>query len=60
MLLSFADNMDSLEKRVKTFFSNAKKMKPQDKENEYELIRKDYYKTLEDAGEIIVVNMHST
>jgi len=60
VLLSFADNMDSLEKRVKTFFSNAKKMKPQDKENEYELIRKDYYKTLEDAGEIIVVNMHST
>lgn len=52
--------MDSLEKRVKTFFSNAKKMKPQDKENEYELIRKDYYKTLEDAGKIIVVNMHST
>lgn len=60
MPLSFPDNMDSLEKRVKTFFSNAKKMKPQDKENEYELIRKDYYKTLEDAGEIIVVNMHST
>jgi len=58
--LSFADNMDSLEKRVKTFFSNAKKMKPQDKENEYELIRKDYYKTLEDAGEIIVFNMQST
>jgi inhibitor of growth protein 3 len=57
---AFADNMDSLEKRVKTFFSNAKKMKPQDKENEYELIRKDYYKTLEDAGKIIVVNMHST
>lgn len=35
-------------------------MKPQDKENEYELIRKDYYKTLEDAGEIIVVNVHNT
>jgi inhibitor of growth protein 3 len=46
--------MDSLEKRVKTFFSNAKKMKPQDKENEYELIRKDYYKTLEDAGKVII------
>jgi inhibitor of growth protein 3 len=51
--------MDSLEKRVKTFFSNAKKMKPQDKENEYELIRKDYYKTLEDAGKV-VVNICST
>lgn len=51
MDLSVQNNMDSLEKRVKTFFSNAKKMKPQDKENEYELIRKDYYKTLEDADE---------
>jgi inhibitor of growth protein 3 len=60
MPFSFADNMDSLEKRVKTFFSNAKKMKPQDKENEYELIRKDYYKTLEDAGEITVVNTYSS
>jgi inhibitor of growth protein 3 len=46
--------MDSLEKRVKTFFSNAKKMKPQDKENEHELIRKDYYKTLEDAGKVTI------
>ncbi|PSN48355.1 Inhibitor of growth protein 3 [Blattella germanica] len=51
MDLSVQNNMDSLEKRVKTFFSNAKKMKPQEKETEYELIRKDYYKTLEDADE---------
>uniref|UniRef100_A0A7R9DT75 Inhibitor of growth protein N-terminal histone-binding domain-containing protein n=2 Tax=Timema TaxID=61471 RepID=A0A7R9DT75_TIMPO len=43
--------MDSVEKRVKTFFSNAKKMKPNDKDNEYEDIRKVYYKTLEDADE---------
>jgi inhibitor of growth protein 3 len=50
--------MDSLEKRVKTFFSNAKKMKLLDKENEYELIRKDYYKTLEDAGKVTTINMH--
>nr|CAD7436129.1 unnamed protein product [Timema monikensis] len=42
--------MDSVEKRVKTFFSNAKKMKPNEKDNEYEDIRKVYYKTLEDAG----------
>ena len=45
--------MDSLEKRVKTFFSNAKKMKLQEKENEFEIIRKDYYKTLEDAGKSV-------
>jgi inhibitor of growth protein 3 len=43
--------MDSLEKRVKIFFSNAKKMKPHEKEAEYEAIRRDYYKTLEDAGQ---------
>ncbi|XP_035726819.1 inhibitor of growth protein 3-like isoform X2 [Vespa mandarinia] len=43
--------MDSLEKKVKTFFSNAKKMKPNEKEAEYEAIRREYYKTLEDADE---------
>lgn len=51
MDLSVQNSMDSLEKRVKTFFSNAKKMKPSEKEAEYETIRKDYYKTLEDADE---------
>lgn len=45
------DSMDSLEKKVKTFFANAKKMKPCEKEVEYETIRKEYYKTLEDADE---------
>nr|CAD7460326.1 unnamed protein product [Timema tahoe] len=48
---SIIDSMDSVEKRVKTFFSNAKKMKPNEKDNEYEDIRKVYYKTLEDADE---------
>lgn len=43
--------MDSLEKKVKMFFSNAKKMKPSEKEAEYEAIRREYYKTLEDADE---------
>lgn len=43
--------MDSLEKKVKTFFSNAKKMKLNEKETEYEAIRREYYKTLEDADE---------
>ncbi|XP_066992429.1 inhibitor of growth protein 3 [Anabrus simplex] len=51
MDLSVQNSMDSLEKRVKCFFGNAKKMKPSDKDNEYEIIRKDYYKTLEDADE---------
>lgn len=43
--------MDSIEKRVKVFFSNAKKMKTSEKEAEHEAIRKEYYKTLEDADE---------
>ncbi|KAK9505315.1 hypothetical protein O3M35_009399 [Rhynocoris fuscipes] len=49
--LQVQNSMDSLEKRVNFFFSNAKKMKPLEKETEYETIRKDYYKTLEDADE---------
>ncbi|KYN06712.1 Inhibitor of growth protein 3 [Cyphomyrmex costatus] len=51
MDLGVQNSMDSLEKKVKTFFSNAKKMKPSEKEAEYEAIRKEYYKTLEDADE---------
>jgi len=43
--------MDSLEKKVKTLFCNAKKIKPSEKEAEYETIRREYYKTLEDADE---------
>ncbi|KAL0274751.1 UNVERIFIED_CONTAM: hypothetical protein PYX00_002801 [Menopon gallinae] len=51
MDLQVQNSIDSLEKRVKTFFSNAKKMKPEEKEKEYQEIRKAYYKTLEDADE---------
>ncbi|XP_053977542.1 inhibitor of growth protein 3 isoform X3 [Hylaeus anthracinus] len=51
MDLGVQNSMDSLEKKVKTFFSNAKKMKPSEKEAEYEAIRREYYKTLEDADE---------
>ena len=43
--------MDSIEKKVKIFFTNAKKMKPGEKDTEYEAIRKEYYKALEDADE---------
>ncbi|XP_011633378.1 inhibitor of growth protein 3 isoform X3 [Pogonomyrmex barbatus] len=51
MDLGVQNSMDSLEKKVKTFFCNAKKMKPSEKEAEYDAIRKEYYKTLEDADE---------
>lgn len=43
--------MDNLEKRVKIFFMNAKKMKPHEKEQEHESIMKEYKKTCEDADE---------
>uniref|UniRef100_A0A0A9WIB7 Inhibitor of growth protein 3 n=1 Tax=Lygus hesperus TaxID=30085 RepID=A0A0A9WIB7_LYGHE len=49
--LQVQNTMDSLEKRVRFFFMNAKKMKQADKDMEYEAIRKNYYKTLEDADE---------
>ncbi|KAK1136666.1 hypothetical protein K0M31_020455 [Melipona bicolor] len=51
MDLGVQNSMDSLEKKVKIFFANAKKMKPSEKEAEYEAIRREYYKTLEDADE---------
>lgn len=51
MDLGVQNSMDSLEKKVKTLFCNAKKMKPSEKEAEYEAIRREYYKTLEDADE---------
>ncbi|CAH0387388.1 unnamed protein product [Bemisia tabaci] len=58
--LQVQNSTDSLEKRVKEFFLNARRMKPQDKEAEYQNIRSDYYKTLEDADEKIQLanNMH--
>ncbi|XP_054280437.1 inhibitor of growth protein 3-like [Macrosteles quadrilineatus] len=58
MDLQVQNTMDTLEKRVKTFFSNAKKMEAQEKEQEYEAIRKDYYKTLEDADEKVQLANH--
>ncbi|KAF7278868.1 inhibitor of growth family, member 3 [Rhynchophorus ferrugineus] len=55
MDLSIHNNMDELEKRVKVFFSDCKRFQnqdiPQSLEEEYKAIRKEYYKTLEDADE---------
>jgi len=48
-----SDSMDSLEKKVKIFFSGAKRMKANDREVEYETIKGEYYKTLDDADEKI-------
>ncbi|XP_018332032.1 inhibitor of growth protein 3 [Agrilus planipennis] len=52
--LSVQNNMDELEKRVKVFFSDCKKYSsdlPQSADAEFEAVRKEYYKVLEDADE---------
>lgn len=51
--------MDELEKRVKAFFNDCKKYQNQDippnLEAEFQGIRKEYYKSLEDADEKVRV-----
>ena len=42
---------DKLDDRVKSFFSNAKRLKAMERDQEFETIRKEYYKALEDADE---------
>ncbi|XP_071546232.1 inhibitor of growth protein 3 isoform X1 [Panulirus ornatus] len=58
--LGIQNTSDQLEEQIKTFFGNAKKMKPQERDAEYEKIRKEYYKLLDDADEKvnIATNMH--
>ncbi|XP_072379282.1 inhibitor of growth protein 3 isoform X1 [Diabrotica undecimpunctata] len=54
MDLTIHNNMDELEKRVKNFFSDCKRCPndlPQSVEAEFQAIRKEYYKTLEEADE---------
>ncbi|CAM1322408.1 ING3 (predicted), partial [Pycnogonum litorale] len=55
MDLQVQNAMDSLDERVKTLFMNAKKMKPEQRDIEYEKIRQDYYKALEDADEKVQI-----
>ncbi|MCI4388825.1 hypothetical protein PGIGA_G00090500 [Pangasianodon gigas] len=51
MDLQVQNAMDQLEQRVNEFFANAKKNKPEWREEQMEVIKKDYYKALEDADE---------
>jgi inhibitor of growth protein 3 len=55
MDLQVQNAMDSLEERQKVFFSNAKKMKVEQRDAEFEKIRQDYYKALEDADEKVQI-----
>lgn len=50
----FVDSMDSLEKRVKILFAECRRTSgdvPVGADTEFQAIRKDYYRTLEDADE---------
>lgn len=53
MQMTFTDTMDELEKRVKIFFSDCKRYiePPPNADLEFQSIRKEYYKVLEDADE---------
>lgn len=54
MDLSVQSNLEELEKRVRIFFSDCKRYQseiPQSSDNEFQDIRKEYYKTLEEADE---------
>ncbi|KAM8883216.1 inhibitor of growth protein 3 [Synchiropus picturatus] len=51
MDLQVQNATDQLEQKVVDFFANAKKNKPEWREEHMELIKKDYYKALEDADE---------
>ncbi|XP_054623605.1 inhibitor of growth protein 3 isoform X2 [Dunckerocampus dactyliophorus] len=51
MDLQVQNATDQLEQKVVDFFVNAKKNKPEWREEQMEVIKKDYYKALEDADE---------
>lgn len=55
MKIILSDAMDSLDDEVKTFFSNAKRMKPELRQEEYSKIKTEYGKTLEDAEEKVTL-----
>ncbi|KAH9363352.1 hypothetical protein HPB48_006458 [Haemaphysalis longicornis] len=55
MDLQVQNAMDSLDERVKQFFANARKMKPEQRDMDFDKIRKDYYKALEDADEKVQI-----
>lgn len=55
MDLQVQNAMDSLEDRVKHFFGQAKKLKPEQREADFKKLRQDYHKALEDAEEKVQI-----
>uniref|UniRef100_T1IYD5 Inhibitor of growth protein n=1 Tax=Strigamia maritima TaxID=126957 RepID=T1IYD5_STRMM len=55
MDLQVQNAMDSLDERVKQLFAQAKKLKPEQREADYNKLRQDYYKALEDADEKVQI-----
>lgn len=57
-LLFATDAMDNLEDEVKVFFSSAKRMKADLREEEFKRIKSDYLRTLDDAEEKCNITSH--
>lgn len=55
MDLQVQNDMDNMDEKVKTFFEAAKKEKTEQKQKEFENIRKEYYKILDDCDEKVQV-----
>ena len=56
----FSDRVDSLADRQKTFFGSCRKLKAADREEEFEKIREEYKKVVEDANEKVQISEVST
>ena len=52
----FSDRVDSLADRQKTFFGSCRKLKAADREEEFEKIREEYKKVVEDANEKVQIS----
>ncbi|XP_054268462.1 inhibitor of growth protein 3-like isoform X1 [Macrosteles quadrilineatus] len=58
MDLEVQNTLESVEKRISVFFSKAEDMNPQGRQTEYDEIKKDYSKAIEDADEKVQLANH--
>src|SRR5256885_9956991 len=47
--------MDNLDEQVKVFFSNAKRMKLEQRDSEFTRLKQEYYKTVDESDEKITI-----